>query len=189
MTDEAIKPSLNDRLKELVMDARRGDQAAYRTLLTELTPLIRRAVANRIGRWGNQHHAEDVTQDTLIAIHLKLHTYDEQLPFLAWVNAIAKHKLIDHLRKTKAVNVSLEDEGLPELVDPANPEQAGINRDLHNLLGKLKPPVGDIIYALKVEGSSVRELAAQHRLSEGNIKVIVHRGLQKLAQMMRESPI
>jgi RNA polymerase sigma-70 factor (ECF subfamily) len=167
------------------MQARGGDQAAYKQLLTKVAPVIRRTIAARIGRWGQQHYAEDITQDTLLAIHLKLHTYDAELPFLAWVNAAARHKLIDNLRRIKGVNVSLDDENMPPLIDPKNPEEPGVSLDLHRLLGQLRPPAGDIIYALKVEGASVRELAVIHKLSEANVKVIVHRGLQKLARMVR----
>lgn len=181
------RDALDIFLKELVMQARQGDQAAYKTLLTEIAPLIRRTVAARIGRSGQRHYVEDITQDTLLAVHLKLHTYDADLPFLAWLNAVARHKLIDNLRRIKGASVSLDDEAVPELADQANPEATAIAHDLQKLLGQLKPPAGDIIYALKVEGASVKEIAAAHGLSEANVKVIVHRGLQKLARLVREA--
>ena len=184
MTDETIKTSLETTLRELVMESRRGNQAAYKDLLTQLAPVIRRTVASRIGHWGRQYYVEDIAQETLLAIHLKLHTYDTDLPFMAWVNAVARHKLIDHLRRTKAINVPLDDDTLPELIDPKNPEAGSIARDLFKLLKQLKPPAGDIIYAMKVDGASVRELATAYKLSESNIKVIVHRGLQKLSQLI-----
>ncbi|MDE2029481.1 MAG: sigma-70 family RNA polymerase sigma factor [Alphaproteobacteria bacterium] len=185
MTREATGEDLNADLRALVMRARGGDAHAYKQLLTGFAPVIRRMVAARVGRWGGQHYVEDITQDTLLAIHLKLHTYDADMPLLAWVNAVARHKLIDHLRRIKGATVSLDEEGMPELVDGANPEAPGIALDLRKLLGMLKPPAGEIIYALRVEGASVRELAAAHGLSESNIKVIVHRGLQKLSQLAR----
>jgi RNA polymerase sigma-70 factor (ECF subfamily) len=185
MTKQTTNKSLDTALRELVMQARQGDQGAYKKLLTELAPLIRRTVGARIGRWGQQHYAEDITQDTLLAIHLKLHTYDADLPFLAWVNAVARHKLIDTLRRIKGVNISIDDENMPELIDNGNPEAPGIALDLEKLLRQLKPPAGELIYALKVEGVSVRELATAHKLSETNVKVIVHRGLQRLSQLVR----
>ena len=187
MTKDTTDKGLDKTLREFVMQARQGDQGAYKRLLTETAPIIRRTVSARIGRWGQQHYVEDITQDTLLAIHLKLHTYDIELPFLAWVNAVARHKLIDNLRRIKGMSISLDDENMPELVDGANPEEPAIALDLHKLLGQLKPPAGEIIYALKIEGASVKEIAATHRLSETNVKVIVHRGLQKLAQFVRSA--
>ena len=85
----------------------------------------------------------------------------------------------------KGVNLSLDDEDMLKLADSANPEAPSIGLDLHKLLGQLKPPAGEIIYALKVEGASVKEIATAHNLSETNVKVIVHRGLQKLARLVR----
>lgn len=170
-------------LKSLVMRAREGDQAAYRELLTTLAPIIRRMLAAHAGQ--RRSLVEDIAQDALLAIHLKLHTYDPALPFLAWVNAVARHKLIDGLRRVRGIDVSIDDESFPELADEAAPDAASAGRDLDRLLGQLTPPAGAIIRALKVEGVSVRELAALHRLSEANVKVIVHRGLQKLARLVR----
>jgi RNA polymerase sigma-70 factor (ECF subfamily) len=182
MNQEASE-NLDAKLRELVMLTRIGDQDAYKRLLVQLAPIIRRVAYKRLSAWDQQHQAEDITQETLLAIHLKLHTYNAELPFLAWVNAVAKHKLIDHLRRTKTTNISIDDENLPELIDPANPEAAAIATDLNKLLARLKPPIGDIIYALKVEGATVREVAKTHKLSEGYVKVLVHRGLQKLSQL------
>jgi RNA polymerase sigma-70 factor (ECF subfamily) len=184
MSKDVTEPGLDTALRELVMLTRQGDASAYKRLLATVAPVVRRMVAARIGRWGQQHYAEDITQDTLLAIHLKLHTYDVSLSFLAWVHAVARHKLIDNLRRIKGGIVSLDDEALPELADPSNPEAPAVRLDLQKLLGQLKPPAGDIIYALRVEGVSVRELAAAHKLSEANIKVMMHRGLQKLSQLV-----
>jgi RNA polymerase sigma-70 factor (ECF subfamily) len=185
MTRNEADKSLDVELRNLVMQTRQGDQIAYKKLLTGTAPIVRRMVSARIGRSGQQHYVEDITQDTLLAIHLKLHTYDAHMPFLAWVHAVARHKLIDHFRCIKGATFSLDDETMPELVDSANPEEASIVLDLQKLLGQLKPPAGEIIRALKVEGTSVKDIAATHKLSEANVKVIVHRGLQKLAQIVR----
>ena len=49
-----------------------------------------------IGRSATE--AEDLTQEALMAIHTRRHTYDPSLPLMPWVHAIARYKLIDHLR-------------------------------------------------------------------------------------------
>jgi RNA polymerase sigma-70 factor (ECF subfamily) len=38
----------------------------------------------------------------LLAIHTRQHTYDPTEPLTPWVYAIARYKLIDHLRRTRA---------------------------------------------------------------------------------------
>ena len=175
---------LEIELKDLVMQTRAGHQPSYERLLARLTPFLRKAAGAQLSRFGRSQDAEDVVQETLIALHLKLHTYDASQPFLAWVRAVTTHKMIDFLRRARIrATVSLDDENsFYEPADPANPEAAIIARDLDILLKTLKPPAGDIVYALKVEGASVAEVAKRFSLSESNVKVIVHRALEKLSR-------
>ena len=49
-------------------------------------------------------------QETLIAIHLKRHTWIESEPFGPWMRAIARHKFIDAMRRLgRRVQVPIED--------------------------------------------------------------------------------
>ncbi len=185
MTKTTHLSELEAELKQLVMDTRRGDAGAYETFLRLLAPFLRRGAVAHLKRFGRQDYAEDVTQETLLTVHLKLHTYDSALSFLAWVRIVLRHKIIDYLRRNRIKVASLEDFEFWEPEEKAAQEELASMRDLQAMLDRLKPPAGALIYAMKVEGASVRELADKHRLSEGNVKVIVHRGLQKLASMMR----
>src|SRR5438552_15627976 len=77
-----------------------GDASAYNRLLTKLAPAIRSAARRGLGRAGAAiEEAEDVVQETLLAIHLKRHTWDPSLPLGPWVRAIARNKIIDSLRR------------------------------------------------------------------------------------------
>lgn len=185
MNASATEQALEKALKDLLLQVRQGDQTVYKKFLLQVAPVIRRAVYARLGRWGQQGFVEDITQDVLLAIHLKLHTYNAELDFLPWVRTVAKYKMIDFLRRqNKNVAISLDDEDVAEPVDETSQQDITATRDLNKLLMQLKPPAGEIIHALKVEGATVRELAAAYKMSEANIKVIVHRGLQKLAKLV-----
>src|SRR5262245_51950518 len=77
-----------------------GDAAAYNRLLTSLAPVIRSAARRGLARAGmGAEEAEDVVQETLLAMHLKRHTWDQSLPLGPWVRAIARNKLIDAMRR------------------------------------------------------------------------------------------
>lgn len=175
------------KFETLVAQTRANDQKAYKTLLESLAPLLRKMVYSQMERFGKQDYIEDVVQETLLAVHLKLHTYDSAYPFLAWVRVIARHKTIDFLRRTKKQSISIDEDNFGELPDPmASSEVRTIHRDLDLLLSQLKPPAGDLIYALKVEGASIKDLAQTFKLSESNVKVLIHRGLQKLSALVRQ---
>ena len=176
---------LEMELHDLVCAARAGDGRAYSDLLRAAVPVMRRAAIAQLARFGRAQDSEDVVQEALIAIHLKLHTYDQQQRFLPWLRAVVSNKLIDFLRRNRIrSSLSLDDDdSFFDLADDRNPEEGMIKRDVSLLLAQLKPPAGEIVYALKVEGASVQDVARAFKLTESNVKVIVHRAMAKLAQL------
>lgn len=177
---------LNDELKTLVLKARDGDKLAYSQFLTKLAPFIRGAAGAQLAKTKHGHYVEDVTQEVLLTIHLKLNTYDDTYPFLAWLRVILRHKIIDYLRRQKANVSSIDDTEFWEPSDEANPEEVVIQYDVNRLLNRLKPPTGDIIHDMKIKGMSVHELSVKYAMSESYVKVTVHRGLKELSDYMRK---
>ena len=88
-----------------------GDAEFYRRLLRQLTPVLRAAARRGLAPAGMADtDAEDVVQETLLAIHLKRQSWDEDAPFGPWLRAIARHKMIDALRRRgRRVNLPLDD--------------------------------------------------------------------------------
>ena len=72
-----------------------GDERAYADFLASVAGLVR-AVARR--RIGHAVDPEDVVQETLLAIHLKRHTWRPAGAVLPWVFAIARYKLVENRR-------------------------------------------------------------------------------------------
>lgn len=169
-------------LKQLMLAALNGDSAAYRTLLDRLSKLLRsyyRAKLSRIGREATE--AEDVMQDVLMALHTRRHTYDPKQLFMPWVYAIARYKLIDHLRRTRALLADVPLDVAGELA--AQEEHAGVEsrHDLSLLLRGLPEKMRYAIQCVKLDGLSVAEAATRCGMSESAVKVNVHRGLKLLA--------
>ena len=80
--------------------ARRGDDEAYRRLLLVAAAWLRAVVRRGLANAGRSTaDSEDVVQEVLLAMHLKRNTWDEAQPIEPWVRAIARHKLVDHLRR------------------------------------------------------------------------------------------
>lgn len=172
------------RLRALLMKGLAGDAVAYQAFLKELSAHLRAFLRKRLLRMPDE--VEDLLQEALLAIHNQRHTYDVAQPLSAWVQAIAKYKLIDFLRR-HAVHAALTDP-LDEEFDvfsSQDSDAAEARRDLNKLLNDLPERLRLPIVHTKLEGLSVEEASLLTGMSPSAIKVGVHRGLKALAAMIR----
>jgi RNA polymerase sigma-70 factor (ECF subfamily) len=175
-------------LRALMRASLAGDAVAYRTLLNRLGAILRAYYKGRLTRIGRSAaEAEDLMQQALMAIHTRRHTYDPAEPLTPWVYAIARYKLIDYLRRTRASigDLPIEDaEAVMAQDDYVGTDSAN---DLRKLLGQLPEKMRQAIQAVKLDGLSVAEAARLCGMSESAVKVNVHRGLKALmASIARE---
>lgn len=173
---KADEPSL----ARLMVRAQAGDKQAYGVLLGECQRWLR----SYFGRKVAPAQLDDLVQDTLLALHHKLATWDQTRAFLPWLAAIARYRWVDHLRRIyRADETELADElaGVDE--EPAIASRISLER----LFAQL--PVAQVraIELVKIEGLSVSEASAASGQSESLIKVNIHRGLKKLAAMIEKA--
>lgn len=176
------------RLRALFAEAASGEAVAYRAFLGELSVRLRAFFRKRLARFPED--AEDLLQETLLAIHNQRHTYDAAQPITPWVHAIARYKLADFLRRHARGGALLdpldEDSNAFEARDT---DAAAARRDLGKLLAELPDRHRLPIQHVKIEGLSVSEAARLTGMSESAVKVAVHRGLKALAARIRSEPM
>ena len=130
--------------------------------------------------------AEDLVQETLIALHTRRHTYDRSQPFTPWVYAIARYRLVDYLRRSKGSAMDVPIEEAEEVLADDNPSSVESSLDLDQLMARLSPKARQAIQFVKLDGLSVSEAAARSGMSQSAIKVSVHRGLRALSRLAAE---
>ena len=116
--------------------ANSGDGSAYERLLREMTPALRALARRVITQAGVAVDAEDIVQETLIAVHLKRQTWVASEPIGPWVRAIARHKAIDAMRRRgRHVHVPVEDfeDLLPTEETTTDYPRRDLERHLHSL--------------------------------------------------------
>ncbi len=165
-----------------------GDAAAHTALLRQLSAYLRAYFKGQLFRIGQgPTEAEDLCQETLIAIHTRQHTYDRSQLLTPWVHAIARYKLIDYLRRTKAATKDMPIEEVEEEILSNSDSSAVESRiDMVALLAQLSPKMRQSVQHVKLDGLSVREAAVRCGMSESAIKVSVHRGLRALSLLVRQ---
>src|SRR6516162_5432736 len=174
-------------LRALMLAGLDGDEASHKSLLMKLSAYLRAYFKGQLARIGRSaSDAEDLVQETLIALHTRRHTYDRSQPLTPWVYAIARYRLVDYLRRTKAAKMDVpveEAEGV-FAVDDVSAVDSGL--DLTKLLAQLTPKMRQAIQFVKLDGLSVSEAAKRAGMSQSAIKVSVHRGLRTLSLLVRE---
>jgi RNA polymerase sigma-70 factor (ECF subfamily) len=154
-----------------------GDAAAYRVLLGDLQRRLNGYFGRRLR--NSSADVEDLVQDTLMAIHTRRETYDRSQFFTVWAYAIARYKLIDHYRRSgRRISVPLEDAGALFVEDESGAVDA--RRDIERALAKLPERTRALVRSVKLDELSHAEAAAQSGMTEGAVKVAVHRGLRAL---------
>ena len=163
-----------------------GDSVAYQRLLKAVTPVLRAGARRGLARAGQPiDQSEDVVQDILLAVHLKRHTWDANAPFAPWLFAIARNKLIDALRRRgRRVFVNIDDfaETIPD--EPAA-ETVSAN-EISTLLETLPPRQRDVLQSIAVDSASIKDTAAKFAMTEGAVRVALHRGLASLTAKLRD---
>lgn len=171
-------------LARLMRAALAGDEKAYADFLHRVAALVRGFVRRRTAAGGVD--PEDIVQDTLLAIHLKRHTWRRDAPVLPWVYAIARFKLIDAFRR-RGRRIEVDIDAIAETA--AAPEAETVSeRDLARVLESLSPGQRSVVSAISVDGRSIGETAARLGMSETAVRVALHRALAAIARRFGREP-
>ena len=137
---------------------------------------------------GDHHDAEDATERTFTAALAAVDGFrDEGATFRAWLFRIAHNQLANALRsRDRQRAASLEVVAEPR----ANADPAGIlslaeeARGLRRALDQLPVDRRQVVVLRFVDGLSAREIGAVLGRSEGAVRVLQHRALRQLAEML-----
>jgi RNA polymerase sigma-70 factor (ECF subfamily) len=187
MNEEPSGSPVEEKWAGMMRVALSGDEAAYRRLLEEIGRAVRPMARGAFSRARvGDADVEDVVQETLLAIHLKRQTWDGGVRLTPWVNAIARHKIIDAMRRRGVRRYEpIEDF---ESVLAAPPEEDPHSRsDVERLMESLTPRARDIVKSISLDGKSISETAGRLEMTEVAVRVALHRALKLLADAWRRS--
>jgi RNA polymerase sigma-70 factor (ECF subfamily) len=174
-----VDPSERERhWGELMEQSLAGNTGAYHALLQLLASAVRNAVRRRARLAGLE--AEDVVQEVLLALHLKRGTWIAGTPVGPWVAAIARNKIVDALRRRGRRPEVPIDSVLDTLwFNETFVEERA--QDLERALASLNARQREVVRAVSLEGHTAQEAAARLQMSEGAVRVTLHRSLKAMA--------
>lgn len=168
----------------LIRRAAAGEAAAFRELvLTHQQPVYActRAIC------GNAADAADAAQEAFIRLHRHLDQVDPDRPLKPYLLRIAANCARDLLaRRARQPQPLAELETCVAAVDEATPAagllQAERRAALRQLVAALPPTLREVCSLFYLAGCSCREVALALEMSEGAVKVALHRARRRLLE-------
>ena len=184
-TGEHVPVEARQADERLLVEAAQSDPAKFDALYELHFERVYAFVASRVRDRGT---AEDLTADVFHKALANLPRYEWRgVPFTAWLLRIAANAVIDQAKR-----VARE---FPAPDDPPEPTAGPDMQDselrameyraqLFRLVGKLPEVQRQVVYQRFVEQRSIREIAQRLRKTEGAIKQLQLRALERLRAQM-----
>jgi len=164
-----------DELDALAARAAAGDRAALDELLGQIQPRVRRIC----GRMLLFHEdAEEASQDALLLVATKIHTFGGRSRFTTWLHAVASNSARSTYRTLKRRSAERPTAELPVHADPRTTSViAGSRLDLLEALevvGADHPELVEPLVLRDVQELDYNEIAALLGIPLGTVKSRIH---------------
>lgn len=183
---------LVDSLEEsaIIAAARAGDENAFAKIVDSYGRRVL-SYCRRMCGGG----AEDLAQEVFVKLYLALGQFEPGRALSPFLFRIAHNHCLDALRRRRVPTVSLDaDNGCggpgARIPDPGpSPaewaKRAEVGRAVENAMQSLPPAYRSVLVMRHVEGLSYEEIAEALRLPMATVKIRIHRGREKLQQILR----
>jgi RNA polymerase sigma-70 factor (ECF subfamily) len=162
-----------DRLVPLVEAAQAGDRASFAALYARFARTVHGIVLARVPRAD----VDDLVQDVFLVAMQRLPALEDPAAFPGWLGAIARHRTVDFFRRRRPTSE------LPDLPAPPAGDQVEALAILA-AIRSLPATYAETLTLRLVEGFTGPEIAASTGLTEGSVRVNLHRGMKQLRERL-----
>ncbi len=173
--------TVSDDHTSLLARLRRGEPAAAREFYDLYSARIHRFILHALGP-GNEADAEDILQDTFMALAEAIPFFRGESSLFTFACAIAHRKTLSFIRTRARRGELMRDhtiEAVRSIIEPP-PDQ-----DLKNALASLSPDHREVLMLKYVEDLPVAEIAAVLSLSEHAVESRLARARKGLARALK----
>ncbi len=165
----------------LVRAAQNGDRSAFGMLYDRYARMVHGVLLSKV----SYAEAEDLVQDVFLQALSRLDSLRDVSRFGAWLAAIARNRAFDFLRRVRPMSefeeeLHIDREGVSRVSESAHTEAALVLEVIRSLPKCYREP---LILRL-VEGMTGPEIAARTGLTEGSVRVNLHRGMNQLRESL-----
>lgn len=172
-------------LDALASRAAGGDGRALEELLTEIQPRVRR-ICGRMLLYPED--AEEATQDALLLVSTRIHTFAGRSRFTTWLHAVASNSARSTYRSLRRRAAELPTDDLPMSADPRTTSViAGSRLDLLDaleVLGVDHPALVEPLVLRDVQELEYADIAALLDIPVGTVKSRIHAARQIMQPLL-----
>ena len=150
----------------------------FTELFNEHAPGIRKLC---LGYTGDGALAEDLLQETFIAVWHNMEKFRGDAKWSTWIFRIAVNTCLSHLRKKKEPLVNMDEWPLASIADETNQKEQEVQL-LYKCISQLAE-ADRLIITMVLEDKSYTEIAAITDISENNLRVKIHRIKKQLTEI------
>lgn len=171
-----------------IKQAQKGEKEAFAKVYEHYLPKIYRFILMKV---NNKIEAEDLTHEVFLNTWQNLSTYvPREFPFSSWLYRIARNEVIDFYRTNKK-NLRLEivEEDFLKIPETASHDldQTLDLEKVKNQIQNLRPEQQDVLIMRFIEDLSHKEIAVALNKSEGAIRLIQHRAINQLKDLIDQN--
>ncbi|MFA9559888.1 RNA polymerase sigma factor [Evansella sp. AB-rgal1] len=137
---------------------------------------------------GDREIAEDLTQETFVKVYRSRDQFDGKSQFSTWLISVARNCTIDYLRKQRPVYLwpfeKLLKVSAPFSVETKVTQNESV-QELYKQIGNLKQSYKEVIILRKIQELSIKETSEVLGWSEGKVKMMTLRAMEKLRVEMK----
>lgn len=175
-----------DELDRLARLAAAGDRGALEDLLAAVEPRVHRICARML---LHPQDAEEASQDALLLVARKIHTFGGRSRFTTWLHAVASNSARSTYRSLRRRAAERATDELPTTADPRTTSViAGSRLDLLDALETLAEQSPELVEPLvlrDVQELDYGEIARLLDLPLGTVKSRIHAARQAVRPMLR----
>jgi RNA polymerase sigma-70 factor, ECF subfamily len=176
---------LGDAFDSALSGAAVGDDASFALLYRDLQPALVRYL-----RTLSREHCDDVASETWLELTRSLASFTGAEPqFRSWVFTIARRKLIDRIRyEARRPSAEWDDDLTGDLVRDIADDVVELDETYRTLalVQTLPRDQAEAVLLRVVAGLDYADVAEVMGRTTGAVRVLVHRGLKRLADALSE---
>ena len=173
--------SAADELRGLMEGYQGGDKEAFRELHRRLEPEL---LAYLTSLTMARTQAEDLVQETFLAVHRSRQTYLPGRAVKPWVLAIARYMFLQDRRKTVRRRQLETSCAVPDVLIPGELKRLADQEVIGKALARLAPDRRESVLLHHALGLSFREIGRLLGVNAGTAKVRAHRGMSELREIL-----